>query len=152
SIQEDLNSFSPCLLIYPSLPLPVPSSSLAIIPVPRPLVAQQICETASRVEKGSDQESHHAAADFVFKSPDQITIEHVFSDQPSRADDRSDDEVDVGHRVSGFAVRVLADVAQGGLAEQPEFKLRAVSDAPAEGLQTALPVTLIQADFLLGAS
>jgi 2-oxoglutarate dehydrogenase complex dehydrogenase (E1) component-like enzyme len=63
------------------------------------LAAQYIREAASRFEKGSDQESRHSGADFVFKALDQITIPHIFSDQPSRAGDRSNDKIDICHLV-----------------------------------------------------
>src|SRR5262245_23985021 len=81
-------------------PLPTPRSPLyTITTIPRPLAAQYILEAGSRVEKGTDQESRHAGADFVFKSPNQKMIQHIFSDQPSRAGDRSNDEIDICHLV-----------------------------------------------------
>ena len=111
---ESASKFPPDRLVsfsaFPTPPL------LTIIPIPRPLLAQQICEAASRVEKGSDQESHHAAADFVFEALDQITVQHIFSDQPSRADDRGDPVVQlapplmIGQEEFDYIEQVLREV------------------------------------------
>src|SRR5262249_38155354 len=142
-----LVSPSPCLLVPLSPTLPVSSSLLTIVPMPRLFAAEQVCEAASRVEKASDYDLYGATVDGLFKALDQITIDQLPSDHPPRAHDRRDDYINIGQRVFGFAIRTDADVADPGFTEQAEFKLGAISEAPAEGFQTAPPIAFLQADF-----
>jgi len=50
--------------------------------MPRLSAADQVCEAASRVEKASDYDMYGATADGLFEALDQITIDHILSDQP----------------------------------------------------------------------
>src|SRR5262249_45040200 len=108
--------------------------------MPPPLSAQHICEAATRIQKAPDHQPHEAVCRTSFDPANEISIKHVFTDQPARTNYRRNHQVNVRGRMSGFLARRETYVADRGFSERSKLKQRADRRRPPQRFKPADPV------------